>query len=200
LPIQLTVSGAFDGSAGLWNESATGTIDGFAFSDSGTPTWYDPSGNADDSSDDTYTSDLNGHKYHVVNTKSVSNDPIIIGQLISHTVTTIEDLSDPKHPPPRVVNETDFETMLNDIKISFGYTDSGAWNFGGSGLVNVDTGLGTSSVMMVPEPATWVMVLAGFAGIGGTIRLKKHLRQREASAPHERARHGPRQLHTARLD
>ena len=72
-----------------------------------------------------------------------------------------------------IVNDN-FDTNRTTVSFSFvGTGTSSALSFTSSGGAFVDSFVDNVTLSAVPEPATWTMVLLGFAGIGAAMRLSR---------------------------
>ena len=52
-------------------------------------------------------------------------------------------------------------------------TETITWSVGASPNADADIGLDDVSISSVPEPAAWALMLIGFAGLGGALRLRR---------------------------
>jgi hypothetical protein len=177
LPIQLTIGGAFDGAIGQWNSTTSGAIGGATFVGSGTDVFTDPPGKADEESiffEKWKDSKGRFHHYRVTNTRTFTAgfDPNTID---SHEIFNYLNVDD--NTESVTFGEDQERTFFDIDGFGFGYTETSSVSFSGSGFLDLTTGAGMFSVAVVPEPSTWTMILAGFAGLCATGR---HLRRAAA--------------------
>ena len=125
-----------------------------------------------DGADDTYIGVIN-NSGHVVNSLNLSSSADIFG--------FDSDGIDIYGAPSNLLDTSGYGGPDGYFtNIVFGAMETGTVNFiggiagnGGSDYFSLEEALSSSSLSSVPEPATWALMLVGFAGLGGAVRARR---------------------------